>query len=375
MVSHRSSNPPMPPMPTHIEPEAEDADRPRDQTPRLSFASLALARSYIDTISERIRSIDDDELIDVLDCLDSAYDQFPELELDHPREHLIEVLRSAAENRVGLAASLILMYCIALKPSCPSFIRALLVKPEVSDNWELVWTILHVLVRSRMVGWRTLKPIMTIFQDNASTTVKLISEVLDSFFSLNEDSDPDLEEILKHLIGHQHTVSNGRLGLAEIVKSAHRRLNPPAVMRGETEKRAALLALAERFITTAPRASCSSRPVVGWASGRMSFDEFLLQWPCEIEMPADLADADFIQEAYRAILLREPDDLEIGEYLRLRRDEVSNFWILEDLLSSEELRSLHRRLRVVCGDRVITELGRWAEEKMPAVIWPSRSCS
>jgi hypothetical protein len=44
--------------------------------------------------------------------------------------------------------------------------------------------------------------------------------------------------------------------------------------------------------------------------------------------------------------------------LRLLRDgAVSRTWIIEDLLASEELHSLERRLRVISGGRVITEPG------------------
>jgi hypothetical protein len=103
----------------------------------------------------------------------------------------------------------------------------------------------------------------------------------------------------------------------------------------------------------------------------MSFSEFLLQWPCEIDLPIDLDDPTFVEEAYRAILLREPDPTEID--LRLIRDGVSKLWIIEDLLASEELRSLERRLRVICGDHVITEPGRPAAAKMTAMVWPWRS--
>jgi hypothetical protein len=100
----------------------------------------------------------------------------------------------------------------------------------------------------------------------------------------------------------------------------------------------------------------------------LAFDEFLLQRPCEIELPADLDDAAFIEEAYRAILLREPVAVEREQYLRLLRNgSMSRDWIIEDLLASVELHSLERRLRVVCGGRVITEPETSGREEMPAV--------
>ena len=106
----------------------------------------------------------------------------------------------------------------------------------------------------------------------------------------------------------------------------------------------------------------------------MSFDEFLLQWPCEVELPVQFDDTAFIEEAYRGILLRGPDIGERSQYLRLLQDGVaSKSWILEDLLASEELRSLERRVRVIYGSHIITEPGGSEGQETPAVTWPWRS--
>jgi hypothetical protein len=108
----------------------------------------------------------------------------------------------------------------------------------------------------------------------------------------------------------------------------------------------------------------------------MSFDEFFLQWPCEVELPVELDDTAFIDEAYRAILLREPDRAEKNQYLRLLQDDVaSKSWIVEDLLASEELRSLDRRVRVICGGEVISEPGGSGAQQTPTVIWPWRQAN
>jgi hypothetical protein len=44
-------------------------------------------------------------------------------------------------------------------------------------------------------------------------------------------------------------------------------------------------------------------------------------------------------------------------------------WIIEDLLASEELRSLERRVRVICGGQVITEPESSEGQETPAVAW------
>jgi hypothetical protein len=133
--------------------------------------------------------------------------------------------------------------------------------------------------------------------------------------------------------------------------------------------------MAERLRAAAPSSRWSnSNPDGAWPSGRLSFDEFLLQWPCEVELPVDPDDATFIDDAYRAILLRGPNVAEKDQYLRLLQNRVvSKPWIIGDLLASEELRSLERRLRVIWEGHVITEPGSSGEEDMLAVTWPSRS--
>ena len=115
--------------------------------------------------------------------------------------------------------------------------------------------------------------------------------------------------------------------------------------------------MAERLRAVPSRQRTNPDPDLAWASGRMSFDEFLLQWPCEIELPTWTTPV-FVAEPYRAILLRGPQVAETDQYLRLLRDgAMSRTWIIEDLLAPEELHSLERRLRVISGGRVITESG------------------
>src|SRR5207248_5029493 len=96
--------------------------------------------------------------------------------------------------------------------------------------------------------------------------------------------------------------------------------------------------------------------------------EFLLQWPCQVELPVDVDGGAFVIEAYRSILLRDPESTELEQYLRLQREGASKLWILEDLLASGELRSLDRKVCVVLGPRVIT-CPLISGEKIPTVTW------
>jgi hypothetical protein len=54
--------------------ECEQLSSPSDE-----FASLSEARAYVDTVRKRMGSLGAHELIDVLDRLDRAYENFPEL--------------------------------------------------------------------------------------------------------------------------------------------------------------------------------------------------------------------------------------------------------------------------------------------------------
>ena len=93
--------------------QAQISDPQVDEAQRNEFASLSLARAYIDTTRESIGSFGARELIDALERLDVLTDEFPELELDRPRGELLEDLRSAAENLPDRTAIPLLMYCVA----------------------------------------------------------------------------------------------------------------------------------------------------------------------------------------------------------------------------------------------------------------------
>jgi hypothetical protein len=344
------------------------------QTGTGEFATLALARAYIDTTRERISSLAGHELIEALARLDSSYYNFPELEFDLPRKNLIEELRSAAENMPTHASVLLLMYCFVVTPSCSRSLTSLLEKINPIGNSQSLLAALHILLRSAKIRWCDIKTVITVLrqQGRADIILQVLPEILDHATFSNEAAS-ELGDVLAWLLDDQHPLDKDAHDFAKIVLSARDRLSPATVGRSEHRPKSSLLAMADRFGTVPVSPGHVPRSVVAWPSGRMSFSEFLLQWPCEIELPIDLDDATLIEEAYRAILLRDPDAAEMDQYLRLLRDGVSKLWILEDLLASEEPRSLDRRLRVIYGDHVITEPGRPADAKMAAVVWPWRS--
>ena len=187
----------------------------------------------------------------------------------------------------------------------------------------------------------------------------IISAVLDRVTFIDEERTAGFGEWLRDLLAGDHPLEIDSGALVRLLHSARHRLKLPAPGRHQPGAKEALLTLAERMRAAAPPpAPPKPHPDRAWPSGQLSFDEFLLQWPCEIELPADLDEEALIDEAYRAILLRGPAIAERNQYLKLLRDGVvSREWIIEDLLASQELHSLERRLRVVYGGQVITEPG------------------
>jgi hypothetical protein len=345
--------------------------------PTDELSSLSLGRAYIDMISESIVSLSGGELISALERLDAVYNEFPELELDRPRGAVLQSLRFAAESMPNRAGIPLLMYCAAANPFSSSSLASLVEKIIKSEYRPLLATVLRSLCASREFCRHAIEPVIIVLlrQPDRTVVLPLILELLDCTKFTNEESASEAGDILKPLLSDQDRPGIDSAALARAARSARRRLARSALTRNEPGSRAVLLAMAERLGSTAP-ACLTPQAELAWSSARMSFAEFLLQWPCEVELPGDLDDAMFIDEAYRAILLRGPDGAEKNQYLRLLHDGVaSKSWIIEDLLASEELRSLERRLRVICDGQVIIEPGSSGEEDMPAVAWPWRSAS
>jgi Domain of unknown function (DUF4214) len=317
------------------------------------LASLSLARAYIDAARERVGLLGARELIDTLDRVDRAYQEFPELALERPRSSLAPLV-------------MLLLDQLVREPLCPPGQRA-----ELSPTAEVS----SLVRRFRELRWDAIEPVVGVLrqQGRTDTILEIISAVLDHLTFFDKESAAGLGELLADLLADEHPLEIGRDGLIEFVHSARHRLKQLPRSRHQAGSREALLAMAERLWASPPP---PPRPHPGraWPSGRLSFDEFLLQWPCEIEFSADFDDEAFVDEAYRAILLRGSAIAERDQYLKLLRDgAVSREWIIEDLLASPELHSLERHLRVVYGGQVITEPGTSGQDDMPVVNWPALS--
>jgi hypothetical protein len=322
------------------------------------LASLSLARAYIDAVRERAGSLGAPELIDTLDRVDRAYREYPELALERPRSSVASLVTLLLDQRAREPLSAVEGERAVALPAAevPSLVR-----------------------RFRELRWDAIEPVVSVLrqQGRTDTILEIISAVLDRLTLPDKESAAGVGKLLADLLADEHPLKIDRDWLTEFVHSARCRLKQPPPSRHQAGSREALLAMAERLWASPPPVPTKLHSGRAWPSGRLSFDEFLLQWPCEIELPADLdgeafIDEAFVHEAYRAILLRSPAIAERSQYLKLLRDgAVSREWIIEDLLASRELHSLERRLRVVYGGRVITEPGSSGQDDMPVVTWPA----
>jgi hypothetical protein len=348
------------------------------QTATDQLASLPLARAYIDIVREQIGSLGTQQLIGALERVHRAYHEFPELELDRPRRDLSEGLRSAVQKLPESAAIPLLMHILAFDPSSSSAMTLLFLKMAERDGWQSLLPILRSLNSAAKVPWHKIEPVIRLLRERREegSVLKAITEILNTQSFTDENSPSEFIYILEDMLRDERPGETDRGALAEAAQSARRPPSQPRAGRNNPGSRDALLTMAERLRAAPPPQRPNRQPGLAWPSGPMSFDEFLLQWPCEVDLPIDLNDQAFLEEAYQAILLRGPDAAELSQYLRLLQNNVvSKPWVIEDLLASEELHALERRVRVNWGGCIITEPGRPEAEAMPAVTWPWRTAT
>ena len=130
-----------------------------------------------------------------------------------------------------------------------------------------------------------------------------------------------------------------------------------------------LLAMAEHLrVAQGPQRSGDHHGLM--AKRTLVVDEFLMQWPCEVELPVDLDDRTFIEGGVSG-------DSCSGNRASWKRADISGL-CKSDAVSKldhrkpsglRKFRSLERRMRVAIWGRVITEAGRPEAETAPAVRW------
>jgi hypothetical protein len=335
------------------------------------FSSLAQALDYIDSVAANVASIGERELIDVLACFAVVYGEFPELSILRPRGDLYDRLWSAeAKFLTSMSSSLPADF---LKYAPTSAVIQIINKIIEADYLSSL--LRYFKSRSIRENVDQLVNILDylIAHGKDDLALELISQMLGSFDVDGKREVCRLGSILAGLLSDGAAGPLANDALAKIAQSARRRLSGPPRGRDERETREAVLARAERLKPAVwprgPHPSAKS----GWPSGAMPFDDFVLQWPCRVELPDNLNDRGFVDETYEAILLRAPLAAEMTQWLRLlQTGEISRAWIIEELLASEERHSIERQVRVIWRGRVIAEPGIPQIAEMPSVTLPVR---
>lgn len=337
------------------------------------FDSLASARAYVASIGQSICSLGETELAAALSGIGTAYQQFPELVLEYPIEDFLEKLSSTAADLKVQTLALLVAYLSTSEPK-PSMIPQLLALTEEKDGRDTFFSGLSQMLDCRDIAWSPMEKLIEplLRQGRADKVLQLLSAALGHIDFPDELSRLAFEDVLRWLLDLPRSPHDEPGSLVKLALAARDRLN-----RGVTDS--TVYGAAGMLVDTADRlrrllspVRPDVRPVVAWPGGRLTFEEFLLQWPCTIELPIELEQSEFIEEAYRAILLRDPGPDEMRQHLKLMKEGASKVWIIEDLLGCEELHRLDRQLRVSLGDCVITEPNTGGGDNNPTVTWPVR---
>jgi hypothetical protein len=247
---------------------------------------LLSAQALLRSLNDSLASVGLEQLIETYERVERAYDDFPELELECPRDSLVEKLRSTADALPDEAAVPLLMFCVALVPYSTSSVSALLSGMARSGDSQAIASVVRMLARKRDFTWNEIAPAMEQLrrQGSMGAALAIISEVLGRLHLAPDAGSVELGNILKGLLIDDDEVGDIDPSLfAGVARSARSRLREPTQRRSQSYGGDALLSLAERVSAklsgsrlSPPSAVLPPRSV--WPSGRLAFAEFAAQW-------------------------------------------------------------------------------------------------
>ncbi len=248
--------------------------------------TLVSAQALLSALHSDLGSAGLDRLIEVYEWVERAYEEFPELEQEFPREDLAEKLRSATHSLADGAAVPLLMLCVALDPSSAS-VSGLLEKMSRSPHDQAIVGVVRVLARTRDFTWDEVAPAIEQLrlQRRMDAVLAIISEVLDRLHLAPDRGALEFGNILKRLLIDGDDSGNiDPTFFAGIAWSARKRLRRPTRRRARGNRDEAALSLAERvsaklFATRLSPPPPVLPPRLAWPSRRLAFAEFAVQWP------------------------------------------------------------------------------------------------
>src|SRR5271169_1643883 len=246
--------------------------------------SLASARALLGSAHQELVSADAWRLLEAYERIDRVYDEFPELELEYPRERLAEELRCTADALSDAAAVPLLMFCAALAPSSASCVSALLLRIARSAQDQALASVARVLAQAHDFTWDDIAPAVEQLQQRGRThaVLGILSEVLGRLRLGPHVGSFELGNVLKDLLieGDGREDVDPSL-LAGVAWSARNRLREPTRRHAQSGRNEVLLALAEgvsRKLSAPALVSRTSPPRLAWRSQWLSFAEFAAQW-------------------------------------------------------------------------------------------------
>ncbi len=312
------------------------------------------ATAYAELI-EKLRRSGTVEVIRTLQKLECIYRAFPEFESDYAKEQILERLHSAFKTASDHEVFSLLNYVISLKSPNKVFFDC--ANDFLARNNTLTWIPLSFYTDLELCN-SVIDRISCLFLNHSINKHKLVSTLSEMIELADLDKEVianRFRDILSFLLRADQSSESSRFVSLEVALSLKRRLGLRRPRKTQ-EVPQRLLDMALRLRGAPPLPQPKAHLDRAWPSGPMSFDEFLLQWPCEIELPTDGSDERFICETYQALLLREASRSEIEQYCKLLSDDDGRrHSIIEDIMISEEFLSLQWRVRINQGAYVIAD--------------------
>ena len=348
------------------------AEFPGGTAPEIvGFCSLSDASEYVDGLFKNGLPLGSAEVVNAVTQVRRAYREFPELEAARPRAEIFELLWPVARKAAGDAAPVV----IELAQFAPTAFLASLGGETDETGDPLLLQFVKALPLCCRLQTRAMLDVVTdlVKSGRNELALALLSLTLGQSDREPEAAVEHVGVLLVRLLQVPCDDAPESAALAKAAQAAIRRFGPPQTRGDERGGRERLLSLAARLTPAVRPRRPSSPGSTSWPSGPLPFDDFLLQWPCEIELPDDLGDGDFLVAAYKAILLRPPLAGEREQWLRLlQRGDIPHLRVIEELLTSPELRAIGRRVRVRWRGRVVIDPDAPETADMPAVTWSVR---
>ena len=248
--------------------------------------SLVSAKVLLQSLDHTFVGVPVERLIEVYERVDHAYDEFPELELEYPREGLAEKLRSATDALPDDTAVPLLMFCVAIAPTSASSASALLDRMARSPHGQALAGVVRVLARKRHFAWSEIAPAIAQLrrQGRMDAALAMISAVLGRLHLAPDGGYFELGNILRDLLidgGDRANIDPSLL--AGVAWSARNRLRETTPRRAQSAGANPWLSLAERVSaklssSRLPPASPVLPPRLAWPSRRLAFADFAAQW-------------------------------------------------------------------------------------------------